>query len=117
MRNVFYQPPPLTAQQPYPSAWLLEDARIDPEGPLVAATIGGRPVILARSYEHPMETVPVTVSRLRKAIDTERGMDTSIWRQTALMGELEDDVRGHILIAAAGFGLGMALGMLIGTHR
>ena len=56
------------------------ERRIDPDAPLVAAYLGGRPVVLARPFRPgPGEgtdfTVPITLSRLRRAIDIERGRD------------------------------------------
>lgn len=54
--------------------------RIAPDAPLVAAYLGDRPIVLARPdprYNQPGEparrTIPMTLSRLRRAIDIERG--------------------------------------------
>lgn len=50
--------------------------RLAPDEPLVAAYLGGRPVVLARTDPRRtgrQVTLPVTISRLRRAIDLERG--------------------------------------------
>lgn len=50
--------------------------RIDLEGPLVGAYLGGRPVILARTDPNRpgiQRTVPITISRFQHAIDLEHG--------------------------------------------
>lgn len=60
------------------------DERLDPDAPVVAAYLGGRPVILARPDPRvsrgpgvPSDlTVPVTVSRFRRALDIEAGRGT-----------------------------------------
>lgn len=50
--------------------------RLDAASDLMPAYLGGRPVILARPERLPSDrlqtTVPITVSRLRRAIDIER---------------------------------------------
>lgn len=60
------------------------DARLASDQPLVAAYLGGRPVVLARRDPSAIPTgfprdmmTPVTVSRLRRAIDIERGRASS----------------------------------------
>lgn len=50
--------------------------RLEPDAPLVAAYLGGRPVVLARPEQRgqaypDQETLPISVSRLRRAIDIE----------------------------------------------
>jgi len=58
--------------------------RLDPNAPLVAAYLGGRPVVLARRDPRirrapgvPSDlTVPVTMSRFRRALDIEAGRGT-----------------------------------------
>jgi hypothetical protein len=50
--------------------------RLEPEAPLVAAYLGGRPVVLARPEQRgeaypDQRTVPISISRLRRAIDIE----------------------------------------------
>lgn len=56
------------------------ERRIDPNAPLVPAFLAGRPVVLARPdplTRRPGEpvdlTVPITISRLRRGLDIERG--------------------------------------------
>jgi len=60
-----------------------QQRRIDETAPLVAAYLGGRPVVLARPdprTRRPGEpadlTVPVTISRFRRALDIESGRAT-----------------------------------------
>lgn len=59
------------------------EQRLDPNAPIVPAYLGGQPVMLARLDPAtrppgmPIDyTVPISVSRLRRAIDIERGYDT-----------------------------------------
>lgn len=59
------------------------DRRLDPDAPLMHAWLGGRPVVLARvdprtqpAHLPAQMTVPITVSRLRRAIDIERDRAT-----------------------------------------
>jgi hypothetical protein len=58
------------------------DRRLDPHAPPVLAYLEGRPVFLARPdprYQGPRRgrplTVPLTVSRMRRAYDLDRGLD------------------------------------------
>jgi len=55
--------------------------RLAVDQPLVAAYLGGRPVVLAQTDPsvagRTQRTIPVTISRLRHAIDIERGRDGS----------------------------------------
>lgn len=67
--------------------------RIDFDAPVVMATIGGRPVVLARpdqrraTADEPFDlTVPLTMSRMRRAVDIERGMDASQYVPSPLFG-------------------------------
>jgi hypothetical protein len=80
----FYGP----TDAPAPSPYLPPDARIDPDAPLLAATIGGRPVVLARpKIPGPggeTVTIPVSISRLRRAIDQERGRDAAPYRESLI---------------------------------
>lgn len=58
--------------------------RLDPNAPLVAAWLGNRPVVLARADPRvrprrglPSDlTVPLTISRFRRALDIEAGRGT-----------------------------------------
>lgn len=59
------------------------EQRLDPYASIVPAYLGGQPVMLARldpatrPAGMPIDyTVPISVSRLRRAIDIERGYDT-----------------------------------------
>lgn len=55
---------------------LPSNERLPPDQPLVAAYLGGRPVVLAQRDQaltpsHVQMTLPVTISRLRRALDIE----------------------------------------------
>lgn len=65
--------------------------RIDPNAPLVAAYLGGRPVVLARPDprtrrpgEAPGLTVPLTISRFRRALDLEAGRAVGPFRPSPI---------------------------------
>jgi hypothetical protein len=69
------------------------ERRIDPNAPVVAAYLGGRPVVFAQvdpATRRPGEpsglTVPLTISRFRHARDIERGYDPRGWEPTPLVG-------------------------------
>jgi hypothetical protein len=69
------------------------ERRIDPNAPVTAAYLGGRPVVFAQldpSTRRPGEpaglTVPLTVSRYQHAMDIERGYDPRGWEPTPLIG-------------------------------
>ena len=50
--------------------------RLDPDAPLSEAYLAGRPIVLAQQRATTAQgprTVPITISRLRRAIDIERG--------------------------------------------
>jgi hypothetical protein len=60
---------------------LAPERRLERDAPLVAAYLGGRPVVLARPEErseaYPEDlTIPISLSRLRRAIDIERDRAT-----------------------------------------
>lgn len=72
---------------------LRRERRIDPNAPVTAAYLGGRPVVLAQldpktrpAGEPPGLTVPLTVSRFQHAMDIERGYDPRGWEPTPLVG-------------------------------
>lgn len=67
--------------------------RIDPNAPVVAAYLEGRPVMLVRPDPltrrpgKPADlTIPMTVSRFQHAMDIERGYDARMWEPTPLIG-------------------------------
>lgn len=69
------------------------ERRLDFEAPMLMATIGGRPVVLARPGQRqappgePFDvTVPVTMSRMQRAIDVERGRDAYQYVPSHLLG-------------------------------
>jgi hypothetical protein len=69
------------------------ERRIDPNAPVTAAYLGGRPVVFAEvdpATRRPGEpaglTVPLTVSRFQHAMDIERGYDPRGWEPTPLVG-------------------------------
>lgn len=69
------------------------DRRIDFDAPMVFATIGGRPVVLARpdqrhaSPDEPVDLmVPLTMSRLRRAIDIDRDRAPGPYKPSLLHG-------------------------------
>lgn len=87
MRNMFFNPPPRLDP-------IGPQRRLEQGAPIVAATIGGRPVFLARPDERgrrpgdPIDyTVPLTVSRMRRARDIELERATGPYRPS-----LVDDV-------------------------
>ncbi len=86
--------------------------RLEPDAPLVAAYLGGRPVVLARPEQRgeaypEQQTIPISISRLRRAIDIEADRATGPYTpsmiddfpltHTPMVYELagaEDDRRG-----------------------
>lgn len=94
--------------------------RLDPNAPLTAAWLGGRPVILARpdpSIRRPGVpadlTVPITVSRLRRAIDIERGRATGPYEPSLIddwplshvpIGSVDEQTRTGLIIFGMLFG-------------
>lgn len=67
--------------------------RIDRDAPLVAARLykGGRRVVLAQrerpmNYQGPVETIPITMSELRRQIDIDRGYAVSPDDQPSVLG-------------------------------
>jgi hypothetical protein len=82
---------------------------------MVFATIGGRPVVLARpdqrhgSPDEPVDlTVPITMSRLRRAVDIERDRAAYPYVPSLVddvpLGELSDSAKGNLV------GLGIVSG-------
>ncbi len=113
------------------------ERRIDPNAPLVAAYLHGRPVVLARPDPltrrpgDPVDlTVPITLSRLRRGLDIERGrtgmpyMASAIddWPLTHVPSVYEYSGVGDVLGASGRLGQavvwtlgGAALGLLAGA--
>lgn len=76
--------------------------RIDFDAPMLLATIGGRPVVLARpdqrraSAHEPADlTVPLTMSRFRRAIDIERDMVAAPYVPSPLFGAPNMQLAGY----------------------
>lgn len=95
------------------------ERRLDPNAPVIAAYLGGRPVLLGRpdpATRRPGEpadlTVPFTISRFQHAMDIERGYDPRSWDPTPLVGlgvpaavgEGMDDASIYLAIAGIVFG-------------
>ena len=69
------------------------DERLDPNAPMLAATIGGRPVMLARPDPRMRGpgltrnyTIPLTMSRLQREYDLEAGRASATYEPSALVG-------------------------------
>lgn len=99
---------------------LPQNAPIDLDAPLVAGTIRGQPIVLAQRQTPSGRTVtqPITLSRLRRAIDLERGYDPGPFVPSALDGA-EDTMDwtavllGALLVGAAG----TCVWLIADTHR
>lgn len=69
---------------------LPQNERLNPDSPLIAGTIRGQPIILAQRDPRYGQTggrtitQPISISRLRRAIDIERGYDTGPFVPSAI---------------------------------
>jgi hypothetical protein len=113
-------------EQPVPSAYLRPSDRLDFDSPLVAATIGGRPVILGSAkyrFDSSGEQVmvPMTESRFQHAIDIENQRFVEPWRPSLLSGfdplQVDSWLSPGGLACAATLAAGAVAGWLLAPKR